>query len=104
MNTSTPHWLKSIGYIFIGICLAVTAYSAYMSISDQEDKELEDKYKENLKTLTVTDASGIREIPDESMAQESTEDSASGIEGANLGDDLSSEEVIVADDGEEQLG
>ncbi len=104
MTTSTPSWLKSIGYIFIGICVAATAYSAYLSVSDQEDKELQDAYKENLKTLTVTDTSGIHEIADDGTAQESTGDNASGIEAVNLGDDLSTEEVLVLDDGDSQLG
>lgn len=104
MNTSTPHWLKTIGYIFIAICVVVTGYSAYLSVSDQEDKELQDAYKENLKTLKVTDASGIREISDDSSAQGSTADTGSGIDAVNLGDDLSSEEVVVVDGGDDQLG
>lgn len=105
MNTSTPHWLKSVGYIFIAICVVATVYSTYLSISDQEDKDLEKKYQENLDTLTVTDTSGIREISDESSAQQSAvDDTSSGIEVATLGDDFTSVEIVTEDDGDEQLG
>ncbi len=109
--------LRAIGYIFIAVCVIVTGYSIYLSISDQEDKEMEEAYDTNLKSLSVTDASGVREISDEASASEALEGSDSAdtsdsaipaaIPAANLGDDLDREVVVsTADDSDsdEPLG
>lgn len=106
MERQAPHWLKIIGYIFIAICVGVTGYSYYLSLSDQEDKELGEAYQDNLETLEVTATEGVHEIPDEDSAQETYEDSADAIPAdANLGDDdLSREIVLETEDTEEGYG
>lgn len=106
MERQAPHWLKIIGYVFLAICVGVTGYSYYLSISDQEDKEIGEAYQDNLDTLEVTADDGIREISDEGSAAESYEDSADAIPAnANLGDDdLSREVVIETEETEEGYG